>query len=57
MPKILDLSIEKRAEVNRVLFEKLSARARRAKFNDDGVLLLDRNNSSDREWYYEDDEE
>ena len=48
---------DKRLEANRTLFEKLSARAQRAKFSDDDVLLLDRNNPSHREWYYEDNEE
>ena len=57
MSNILERCVDKGTETNRPLFEKLSARGQQAKFSDDGVLLLDRNNPSHREWYYEDNEE
>jgi hypothetical protein len=44
--KILERGVDKRVEANRALFEKLSTRAQRAKFSDDGVLLLERESCS-----------
>lgn len=57
MSKVLEKHVAKRAEeFSHMNFEKLRARAHRVKFDDNGAILLDRNNPSHREWY-EDNED
>jgi hypothetical protein len=43
-------------EFNRLKFDKLRAKTQKVKRDENGVILLDRNNPLHREWYEEDEE-
>lgn len=43
-------------EFNRLNFDKLRAKAQKVERDENGVILLDRNNPLHREWYEEDEE-
>lgn len=43
-------------ELNRLNFDKLCAKTQKVEIDENGVILLDRNNPLHREWYEEDEE-